>query len=141
MGWRRTPVDVGAWVRRYAQRRYGPLVPDAALQAWDLMRVNLYNDDGQEFSAMYADRPSLTMGRYSTWTNATAMVAAWRLLHNASFALADESLFAFDYVDVTRQSMAFIFEELYTAFTLAAHVNDSKALAALGDAMVGSSLT
>ena len=40
---RKEPVDLDAWTRDYAVRRYGPSTPDSAVEAWGVLLDSVYD--------------------------------------------------------------------------------------------------
>ena len=114
MIWRDQPADIDAWLRGYAQRRYGAASAKAA-QAWTI----LLNDgpyrrgtSGVESSSMIAARPALVVKK--SGPNAgfrvpyppLKLVEATELLLQESEKLGQADTYRYDLVDFTRQILS-----------------------------------
>lgn len=64
MAWEKEPVDLTAWVRNYAERRYGSL-PQEAENAWRILLETAYRDPGYPhhggYTQIFCYRPQLGM--------------------------------------------------------------------------------
>ncbi|HEV2285914.1 MAG TPA: alpha-N-acetylglucosaminidase [Steroidobacteraceae bacterium] len=118
MAWREAPVDVGAWARQYAQRRYGTDDPHAAA-AWQVLTRTAYDiriddvvfnserDAAQE--SLFDAQPSLTANKASNWSPEGMRydAAAFRRALPELLAAAPRTAGgAHDLVDVARQTLA-----------------------------------
>ncbi|XP_040392642.1 alpha-N-acetylglucosaminidase [Cygnus olor] len=114
LGWRHEPLDLPAWVSRYAQRRYG--APNAAASsAWRLLLRSAYNCTGicvNHNRSPLVRRPSLHMDA-RLWYNASDVYEAWRLLLSAGAALGSSLTYRYDLVDVTRQAVQQLVGDYY----------------------------
>jgi alpha-N-acetylglucosaminidase len=109
--WRQTPIDLAAWLRDYALRRYGRQNSKAEA-AWNLLRRTAYADSlsngGPE--SIVAGRPTFSKNTSGVTTTLSydpkELAEAWRLLVEAAAELKNSDGFRFDLVDVTRQVLA-----------------------------------
>src|SRR5690606_16199218 len=87
--WRRTPIDLTAWLKGYTHRRYGQ-ENTSANQAWDILRRTVYADSvangGPE--SIIVGRPTFERSTGGATTNftysQTDLVKAWELLFAAA---------------------------------------------------------
>ncbi|XP_021233744.1 alpha-N-acetylglucosaminidase [Numida meleagris] len=114
LGWRHEPLDLHAWVSRYAQRRYG--APSAAASAaWQLLLRSVYNCTGtcvNHNRSPLVRRPSLHMDT-QLWYNTSDVYEAWRLLLSAGTTLGSSPAFRYDLADVTRQAVQQLVGDYY----------------------------
>ncbi|XP_060067038.1 alpha-N-acetylglucosaminidase-like [Ylistrum balloti] len=123
--WVPQPRDVSKWVTEYAKRRYGK--PNKySSKAWLLLRESVYNNtDGLKDKSKHViptSRPSyhprLTP---DVWYDPEDLYQAWDNFVLAATQLSNSSLFVYDLVDVTRNSLQDIslsyYNSLITAFT------------------------
>jgi alpha-N-acetylglucosaminidase len=111
--------SVQQWVLDYARRRYPDAQP-ALLQAWRLLARTWYTDNwgGNHHKSLYATLPNI-LAHQSQDQNATALVQAWALLLEGSAGQKDHTPFAYDLVDVGRQSLANLFSDVFLAYNAA----------------------
>lgn len=121
MAWRADPVDLDAWAKEYALRRYG--APDAhAQRAWQILLHTAYGyradgnrahgerDASQE--AIFNAQPSLTATRTGHWApdvlryDAKDLEPALTELLEVRPALRATASYRYDLVDVARQVLA-----------------------------------
>lgn len=117
--WRSAPVNISEWIENYALRRYGKANGNAS-SAWarlagsvyDLEPSTLIKDHGQYAVVV---RPSLHL-KNKTWYDPSDVYAAWEDLLNAANDpdIAEQATFRYDLVDVTRQSLQLLFDNIYT---------------------------
>jgi alpha-N-acetylglucosaminidase len=109
--WSRTTIDLDAWLKAYARRRYG--APNEwAEKAWMILKNTVYNggisSGGPE--SIIVSRP--TFQPYTRWANTRKsyqpkdLVPALEHLLKAADALKNSEGFQYDLVDVTRQVLA-----------------------------------
>ncbi|MBE9586634.1 alpha-N-acetylglucosaminidase [Mucilaginibacter sp. JRF] len=109
--WRDTPIDADAWIKNYAQRRYGAINTNAD-KAWNLLLNSVYSggltEGGPESIIIARPTQQKTIDRVLTKLNydPTKLVQAWELLINASDSLKQSDGYQYDVVDVTRQVLA-----------------------------------
>src|SRR5208283_5656292 len=102
------PPDLGAWIRRFAGRRYGAAVPEAE-QAWSLLAASVYACPKAEDGApepVFCARPSINVEHASTW-GTTALYylpsdleKAVQLLLRCSPRLRKADAYQYDIVDL-----------------------------------------
>eukprot|EP01113_Clastostelium_recurvatum_P033265 TRINITY_DN437_c0_g1_i1.p1 TRINITY_DN437_c0_g1~~TRINITY_DN437_c0_g1_i1.p1 ORF type:complete len:814 (-),score=188.09 TRINITY_DN437_c0_g1_i1:60-2501(-) len=143
MGWRKTPFDLNTWVGQYATRRYG-VNSAVAVQAWTLLHNSVYVKD-TIIQGLFTYRPSLTMNVDTSYSNATGLVDAWRLLLSldAEFKTKPPGTYLYDLVDVSRQVLTNLFYDTYLMFAneykrFQTNGTDTKAeVSRLGDQLLG----
>ena len=109
--WRQTPIDLAAWLKDYARRRYGRQNSKAE-GAWAILRRTAYADSlsngGPE--SIVTGRPTFSKNTGGVTTTLSydpkELAEAWRLLMEARAELKNSDGFQFDLVDVTRQVLA-----------------------------------
>ena len=110
--WRKDPIDLDAWVRDYARRRYGK---ENALadSAWAILTRTVYNGNklGGAPESILTGRP--TWAGSTNWTSTGGasyaprdLWPAWTALVAAAPELGRSDGFQYDLVDVTRQVLA-----------------------------------
>jgi len=83
---------------------------------------------------LMSSRPGLDMGD-GVWTNASAIAEVWRLFHSVAEDTTSP-LFQFDYIDLVRQSLTFLFADVYTATMGAYRTKSAVAMHNLGELMM-----
>jgi alpha-N-acetylglucosaminidase len=110
--WRKTPVDLSAWLKNYALRRYGKQNNNAD-EAWTILRRTVYADSitngGPE--SIITGRPTFNRNPGGTTNTKLSydpqdLVKAWGLMIIAATELKNSDGFRFDLVDLTRQVLA-----------------------------------
>lgn len=109
--WRDQPIELNAWLKSYALRRYGKTNNDID-SAWQILRNTVYNGGNTEGApeSILTGRP--TLERDAIWTYTTLhyepknLLYAWKqfVTHAKEFKLSDG--FRYDIVDLTRQVLA-----------------------------------
>nr|XP_054920694.1 alpha-N-acetylglucosaminidase-like [Dermacentor andersoni] len=116
--WRSSPVNISEWIENYVLRRYGKKNVNAtsawrhlAESVYDLDPATLVKDHGQYTLVV---RPSLHL-KNKTWYDPADVYAAWRDLLNAATdpEIAGQETFRYDLVDVTRQSLQLLIDNIY----------------------------
>ncbi|CAG9128756.1 unnamed protein product [Plutella xylostella] len=109
--WRREPLDLNRWVRRYAERRYGCNSTGAA---WDALLASVYSFDGlNKVRGKYViTRAPSSRLRPWAWYRSRDLLAAWRQLVFAGADCATDG-FRHDLADVTRQALQYRAAQLY----------------------------
>ena len=120
--WRDTPINLDAWLKEYAHRRYGKKNSDAE-KAWELLRKTVYSHQPWwGTSSIITGRP--TFEKESVWTfthipyNRLELIEACRLLLKAGEVLTSDG-FRYDLVDVMRQALANYSNVLQQEFAMA----------------------
>jgi alpha-N-acetylglucosaminidase len=108
--WRTTPIDLDAWLRDYAHRRYGQVNADAEA-AWQVLKKTVYSHQPWWGTAsIITGRPTFAPEAVWTYTHIPydrqAFLQACDLLVRAAPVLKGSDGFRYDLVDVVRQSLA-----------------------------------
>lgn len=124
MGFNVKPVEVSQWVESYVTRRYGLKHPSVtassvsdSLKAWKILSTFYYSGTEGCYHptclrrSMITTRPLLNLVQEKTLP-ATQMVEAWFLLNNVNLPFHSNA-FAYDLIDVGRQVMSNLFNDLY----------------------------
>ncbi|XP_034945717.1 alpha-N-acetylglucosaminidase-like [Chelonus insularis] len=118
MAYRHEPVDLDSWFEQYSVRRYGVRNKDAA-EAWKLLEHSVYHHTNETWRSrrhyILTNRPSLEPSSYilQDWFEPSVVIHAWRNLLNARLTINPNSLYKYDVIDFTRQSLQVIVEHLY----------------------------
>lgn len=120
MAWRSKPENVIEWVHQYAWRRYGADNPNAC-KAWEILAKTLYEcKDSREGpqGCFFAMPPSWSARgggfvRASVFYNPSRVREAFGLLLKAANQLGNQDTYCFDLVDLGRQVMSDISQQLY----------------------------
>ena len=118
-----TVIDLNAWVRDYAQRRYGAVSPSAE-QAWDILLRTVYkaelNNVGQGAPETIMNaRPGLNVKAVSTWGNGEIcyekkdLVEAARLLLVDYEKMQESEGYAYDLITVLQQVLSNFARDAY----------------------------
>jgi len=121
MGWRAEAPDVGDWVQRYATRRYGWPLHESAVEAWEVLRRDVYVAY-RPYHSPIESKP--TLNSVTVPENYLAFRKAWRLLADAAEAnqtANGEAALLYDLVDVGRQVLVNHFGSLHAALRQASH--------------------
>jgi alpha-N-acetylglucosaminidase len=114
MIWRDQPADVDAWVKAYAQRRYGATSAKVD-EAWQLLLNQgpyVKGTSGVESSSMIAARPALVVKKsgpnagFQVPYPPLKLVEATELLLQESEKLGQADTYRYDLVDFTRQILS-----------------------------------
>ena len=112
--WRSIPTDITHWISNYTLSRYGKTDKLKDL-AWQLLKSSVYNDDGSFHDNghdIIISRPSSNLNP-KVWYKSEDLFAAWDLLSFNAVEYANSSLFRYDLVDVTRNSLMLIMTSYY----------------------------
>ncbi len=119
MIWERKNVDLQAWAREYAIRRYGAEDP-AAVKFWQIMATDLL---GHAAENLLCAKPCFNQSATSTWGNCTLthdlgkMLEAGRLLLSCSDKFKNQATYRSDCVEVMRQLFNDHGVQLYNQFS------------------------
>ncbi|KAF7987757.1 hypothetical protein HCN44_003620 [Aphidius gifuensis] len=114
MAYRSKSVNLDDWFENYATRRYGAW-NEYASKAWITLGNTVYNFDGIERVRghyVITKRPSLKIKPW-TWYDKEEMLSAWDNLIKARYGRGNSSLYKHDIVDITRQSLQLIADDIY----------------------------
>jgi alpha-N-acetylglucosaminidase len=122
--WRNTPIDVDAWLKDYAHRRYGKINVNAQ-RAWEVLHRTVYTGGilpgGPE--SIITGRPTFSKTSRGTRPQKNyspkALLPAWINLLEASAELKASDGFRYDLVDVTRQVLVNYADTLQQQFAAA----------------------
>ncbi|XP_022916641.2 alpha-N-acetylglucosaminidase [Onthophagus taurus] len=114
MAFRQNPVDLNLWFKNYAVRRYGKFNEDAT-QSWMLLLSSVYNFQGlQRVRGKYTMNISpSTRITINYWYNPCDVYQAWNNLLKASDDFKDNPGYKHDLVDLTRQVIQLIGDNMY----------------------------
>ncbi|KOB71807.1 putative alpha-N-acetyl glucosaminidase [Operophtera brumata] len=111
--WRKGPVvDMEAWAREYARRRYGC---DAASEAWKYLLKSVYSFNSlNKMRGKYVvtRRPSFRLKPWA-WYKSSDLMEALKNFVYINDTNCDCEGFKYDLVDVTRQALQYRAEQLY----------------------------
>lgn len=132
MNLRHDTVDIRQWLREYAVRRYGALLPEFE-RAWELLLKSAYRQgtNAVESSSIVAARPALEVkksgpneGFRRDYENRD-LFAAWRALLDGAGVVAEISEgLRFDLIDVGRQALSNLAREIQQKTTAAFAARD-----------------
>lgn len=114
MAYRRDPVDLDLWFENYAIRRYGAW-NEYAITAWKNLGKSIYNFVGlQRIRGKYVvtRRPSLKLSLW-TWYDREKFFNTWNTFMMARFGRCNSTLYKHDVVDLTRQALQLIADQIY----------------------------
>ena len=132
--WRHEPGDVNAWLADYAERRYGAKSENAA-KAWRLMVENgPYKalTSGTEKSSIIAARPALDPVKSGPNSGFEIpyppenLIEAWELLLSDYDRLKSSDAYLFDLMDVTRQVLSNLGQEIHKEAAASFKVGDRR---------------
>lgn len=132
MIWRDAPVDANAWLNDYAFRRYGKK-SKAAEKAWALLlKKGPYRrgTNGIEKSSIIVARPALNPKRSAQGAgfhipyDPQTLVEVWSLLLSDYDALKDSAGYQFDLIDMGRQVLSNLGQELNKDVAIAFNATD-----------------
>jgi alpha-N-acetylglucosaminidase len=129
LAWHPEPPAVDSWIMDFARSRYGRL-PEAAREAWDLLRQSIYRKPGQQDS-IACHRPKTTL-RKSAPSDAETVARACEKLLSCADELRDADPYRYDAVHLTRQVLANLAGPFYGDVLAAYDRKDRAALAEAG---------
>jgi len=136
MIWRNDPVDINAWLKGYAKRRYGAESAKAN-QAWEILLKTAYGPKttATEPSSMLAARPALTVKKsggnrsFVVGYQNSELAKAWELLLADADRLKDSPAYRYDVVDLGRQVLSEMARDQQVVWKRAFRAKDAKAFA------------
>jgi alpha-N-acetylglucosaminidase len=136
-GWRAQGPDPLAWLQSYAVRRYGGESP-AMIDATNILYDAAYANHGIDASII-EDVPGSNTG--SRNTNATGILAALRLFvtafSNGGGLDSTTGPASYDLVDLTRQALCNLFQDVYGVFSARATRANVDELTPMANALLG----
>jgi alpha-N-acetylglucosaminidase len=110
--WRDNPIDAEAWLKDYAERRYGKAEPEID-DAWKILLNTVYSGAPRHSgtASIIVGRPTFSMDndyRVDTVLNYDPkhLIKAWGLFMHTANSLKQSDGFQYDVVDITRQVLA-----------------------------------
>lgn len=128
------PVDLKEWLAKYARRRYGA-ASEAAEKAWSLLLAGPYRagTNGVEYSSIICARPAVDVKKSGPNAGFHIPYDPQKLMEAEEYLLQDverlkaSSPYRFDIMDVQRQIMSNLGQEIHKAAAKAFHRKDKKA--------------
>ena len=144
MIWRDGEVDVNQWLKDYAERRYGAKSPHAE-KAWDTLLKTVYSQatSGVESSSIIAARPALDCRKsgpnagFGMRYKAVDLVPALEALLKDSDQLKGSSGYRFDVMDLCRQVLTNLGQELHNEVRIGYASKDKVAFQAASERFLG----
>ncbi|CAG5103669.1 Similar to NAGLU: Alpha-N-acetylglucosaminidase (Homo sapiens) [Cotesia congregata] len=129
MAYRREPVNLDKWFENYSVRRYGGR-NEYASQTWNILGKTIYNFIGLERIRGHYVITMRPKGNIKTWWwyDPELIIEAWGIFLNARNEKANKSLYRHDVVDITRQALQLIADEIYLSIKNAYAKNNSTLL-------------
>ncbi|XP_069126056.1 alpha-N-acetylglucosaminidase-like [Argopecten irradians] len=139
--WRTGPRDVTKWVTDYATRRYGKYDKYVDL-AWHYLKLSIYNcSDGHHdnnLDIIPTVRPRLTpMIHQDLWYEPEDLYVAWDILVLAADQYVNSTLYMYDLVDVTRNSLQILGLSYYQDMINAYKGKDLATVTTVGAKLLG----
>jgi alpha-N-acetylglucosaminidase len=122
MAWRREAHDLESWARQFLLRRYGRLTPRAEA-AWQLLRRTAYTQPARTDSLLCA-RPGETLALGGHSYDLTNLVAVAEELLTEAVVFDQTDTYQFDVVNITREALAGLGSQRYTALMAALRQKD-----------------
>ncbi|XP_048255627.1 alpha-N-acetylglucosaminidase-like isoform X4 [Haliotis rufescens] len=137
--WRPGPVNLLDWIDSYQKQRYNGGNKFTSV-AWALLKASVYNSTSghMDFNGvLYTRRPSLLMKEY-IWYDPEQLYQAWdnMVLASTTPALGNNTLFTYDLVDVTRNSLQILSSMYYHDIIAAYNTTNTSQLQTAGQKMV-----
>ncbi|XP_029641945.1 alpha-N-acetylglucosaminidase isoform X2 [Octopus sinensis] len=107
--------NISKWISGYVSRRYGT-TNQLIDSGWQLLRSSIYNcttgiSDGG-WNVVYVQRPKVMIRKEVLWYDPEVLYSAWDHFVGSSMSM-NSSLFRYDLVDVTRNSLQILHYFLY----------------------------
>ncbi|WDE96558.1 alpha-N-acetylglucosaminidase [Lentisphaera profundi] len=140
MIWRDGEVDVNQWLKDYAERRYGAKSANAE-KAWDILLKTVYSraTSGVESSSIIAARPALDCRKsgpnagFGMRYKAEDLIPALEALLADSDKFENSSGYRFDVMDLCRQVLTNLGQELHNEVRMAYDAKDKAAFQQASD--------
>ncbi|KAG2668722.1 hypothetical protein I3760_14G004400 [Carya illinoinensis] len=137
MAFRGEKVQVLDWLKSYSRRRYGKAVHEVEA-AWEILYRTVYNctdgieDHNTDFIVKFPDldpsNRSSALPQAHLWYSTQKVINALRLFLNAGNHLAGSATYRYDLVDLTRQVLSKLANQVYSDAITAFQQKDAKAL-------------
>ncbi|XP_063404443.1 alpha-N-acetylglucosaminidase-like isoform X1 [Mytilus trossulus] len=128
--WRKQPRDITKWISDFTRKRYGKYNKFVDL-AWQYLKKSVYNNtDGlkdHDKNSIPTSRPRYRHGLHPhVWFDPEDLYAAWDLLILSADQYKNNSLYQYDLVDVTRNSLQIISIEYYNKMIASVMINKTE---------------
>ncbi|XP_076077103.1 alpha-N-acetylglucosaminidase-like isoform X5 [Mytilus galloprovincialis] len=128
--WRKQPRDITKWIADFTRKRYGKYNKFVDL-AWQYLKKSVYNNtDGfkdHDKNSIPTSRPRYRHGLHPhVWFDPEDLYAAWDLLILSADQYKNNSLYQYDLVDVTRNSLQIISIEYYNKMIASVMINKTE---------------
>ncbi|XP_063404463.1 alpha-N-acetylglucosaminidase-like isoform X4 [Mytilus trossulus] len=128
--WRKQPRDITKWISDFTRKRYGKYNKFVDL-AWQYLKKSVYNSTAghEDFSTdvIVTRRPRYRNRlRPQVWFDPEDLYAAWDLLILSADQYKNNSLYQYDLVDVTRNSLQIISIEYYNKMIASVMINKTE---------------
>ncbi|XP_076439887.1 alpha-N-acetylglucosaminidase-like isoform X2 [Babylonia areolata] len=137
--WTPQPRNITAWISAYPKKRYGFTSPEID-QAWQLLKWSVYScrTGHQDFDGVLVTRrPRIDFNILSDlWYDPNQLLKAWDNLLLGADQFSPNSLFLYDLVDVTRNSLQIVSLMYYTELIGAYNENNTLGVQKMGEKMV-----
>ncbi|CAC5398841.1 unnamed protein product [Mytilus coruscus] len=128
--WRKQPRDITKWISDFTRKRYGKYNKFVDL-AWQYLKKSVYNSTAghEDFSTdvIVTRRPRYRNRlRPQVWFDPEDLYAAWDLLILSADQYKNNTLYQYDLVDVTRNSLQIISIEYYNKMIASVMINKTE---------------
>ncbi|XP_048758638.1 alpha-N-acetylglucosaminidase-like isoform X2 [Ostrea edulis] len=139
--WRKEPRDVSTWISKYVLNRYGRTNKFIDL-AWQYLKHSVYNNSDNlkdhDSQTIPDQRPRLSpQMNPDVWYNPEDLYVAWDIMTLSLDDFSNSSLFMYDIVDVSRNSLQILSIKYYTDLVYAFGRGDITAVQSHGDQLLG----
>ncbi|XP_052092193.1 alpha-N-acetylglucosaminidase-like isoform X4 [Mytilus californianus] len=128
--WRKQPRDITKWISDFTRKRYGKYNKFVDL-AWQYLKESVFNDtDRMSDHSAFAIITSLPrfdpVLHPNVWFDPEDLYAAWDLLILSADQYKNNTLYQYDLVDVTRNSLQIISIEYYNKMIASVMINKTE---------------
>ncbi|KAH0956765.1 hypothetical protein HN011_009096 [Eciton burchellii] len=138
MAYRHHPVDLDVWFESYATRRYG-VWNEYTVAAWKQLGKTIYNFRGTErIRGQYVitRRPSLNITPW-VWYSREDFYSTWKVFLKARYGRGNNTLYRHDMVDITRQALQLMADDIYLNLIDSYKKNNITAFRSYANALLG----
>ncbi|KAK6188715.1 hypothetical protein SNE40_004839 [Patella caerulea] len=137
--WRTEPRNITQWISDYARQRYGQFDINVD-KAWNILQNSVYQckDNHNDGDLVFLTRRPNDLNETLIWYKPSDLYRAWDYMVIASSApgLANNQLFRYDLVDITRNSLQVISMKMYSDILAAYNMKNTTALQNAGDKFI-----
>nr|XP_011413972.2 alpha-N-acetylglucosaminidase isoform X1 [Crassostrea gigas] len=139
--WRKAPRDISTWISKYVLNRYGKTNKFIDL-AWQYLKLGIYNNTDylhdNSINIIVTTLPRVTpLIQQDVWYNPEDLYVAWDIMTLNLDEFSNSSLFMYDIVDVTRNSLQILSIKYYTDLVYAFGRGDIHAVESHGNQLLG----